>query len=307
MLLCGSCHTSIDKTPAGYPASDLTTQHNAFLEAIRFAASAAHTNSGAGLIVLGRHFSTKVGINPSQLQAAMWRDHLRPLRAPLTVELPELGEEGRDARYYRNVRTKLEDQIARELSHARGILGDEPCIGVVAIADMPSLMILGQVLGDRRRRKIYSSDRSTGLAWPDLDAKPAPFIIDLEDDDHGSRPTALVMSISADIPDRDIRSVLPNAAIARFSASERSYSYLKNFEFVGHFRDQLQGQLSVLEARSSQPINVFLAIPAALAIEFGALLSTNHRHSYRIYDRDRPTDEFRQHLALDSQSQELAA
>jgi len=307
MLLCASCHVDIDKTPDGYPAHDLTTQHEAFLEAVRFAANTAHTNPGAGLIVLGKHFSTKVRIEPSQLQAAMWRDKLRPARVPHIVELPELDEEGRDARYYRTVRLKLEDQIGRELTHARGVLGDEPWVAIAAIADMPSLMVLGQVLGDRRRRKIYSSNRTTGLAWPDLKASPAPFTFELGEEGDGSRPIALIMSVSAEIPDRDVRLVLPNATIARFSASEPAYSYLKNADFIGHFRDQIQRHLSVLEARSAQPIHVFPAIPAALAIEFGALLSTNHQHGYWIYDRDRPTDEFRHHLSLDSLTQERAA
>lgn len=298
MLLCGSCHTEIDKTPEGYPASDLTAQHELFLAAIRFAAESAHANPGAGLVVLGRHFSTKVRIDPSQLQAAMWRDSIRPLRPPHVVELPELDREGRDDRYYRNVRERLEDQIGRELTHARGVLGDEPWIALAAIADIPSLMILGQVIGDRRRRRIYSLNRDTGLRWSDPNALPEPFSIGEVPDDQAG-PLALVLSISAEVPDRDVLAALPNAKIVCFNAAEPAYGYVKNEKFIGHFRDQLQRTLSELEARSPDPIHIFAAIPAALAVEFGALLSTNHRHGYRIYDRDPPTNVFRFHLSLD--------
>ena len=175
MLLCGSCHTSIDKTPEGYPASDLTARHEAFLASIRFAAEDADTNPGAGLIVLGKHFSTRVRIEPSDLQKAMWRDRLNPLRPPHVIDLPELDQDGRDDRYYRNVRTRLEDQIERELTHAKGVHGDESWVGLAALADIPSLIILGQVIGDRRRRKLYSFDRQTGLRWSDPDAIPQPF------------------------------------------------------------------------------------------------------------------------------------
>ncbi|MNO05239.1 hypothetical protein D3C81_2265510 [compost metagenome] len=35
---------------------------------------------------------------------------------------------------------------------------------------------------------------------------------------------------------------------------------------------------------------MFAAIPAALAIEFGALLTTQHRHPYIIYDRGEKND-----------------
>jgi hypothetical protein len=54
----------------------------------------------------------------------------------------------------------------------------------------------------------------------------------------------------------------------------------------------LQARLSQLEAESDQPIHVFAAIPAALGIEFGALLSTQHAHRYVIYDREGESNAF---------------
>ncbi|KAF1003705.1 MAG: hypothetical protein GAK28_04472 [Luteibacter sp.] len=307
MLLCASCHVDIDKTPEGYPAQDLTYQHEAFLDAVKFAANSAHSNPGTGMIVLGQHFQTKVRIDPSQLQAAMWRDCIRPVGAPLIVELPEPDQEGRDDRYYRAVRSRLDKNIRRDLSPARSVLGDEPWLGVAAIADIPSLVILGKMLGDRRRRKIYSSDRTTGLVWRDGSAVASPFTFDFNGDGDETRPIALVISISAFIPERDVHAVLPNASVARFTAAAPSYDYVQNADFIGHFRDQIQRRLSELEAYSPLPIHVLPAIPAALAIEFGAVLSTNHQHCYWIYDRDGPTDAFRRHVSLDHLSKEYAA
>ncbi|MFV3017588.1 HNH endonuclease, partial [Pseudomonas sp. KHB2.9] len=47
------------------------------------------------------------------------------------------------------------------------------------------------------------------------------------------------------------------------------------------------------------------AIPAALAIEFGALLTTQHQHTYLIFDRDKENhDRFTQTLQLGSVAQE---
>ncbi|MDT4872152.1 SMODS-associated and fused to various effectors sensor domain protein [compost metagenome] len=65
---------------------------------------------------------------------------------------------------------------------------------------------------------------------------------------------------------------------------------VKNRAVINAFRDALQLHLSALEARSPDPIHVFAAIPAALAIEFGALLTTQHRHPYIIYDRGEKND-----------------
>jgi hypothetical protein len=43
---------------------------------------------------------------------------------------------------------------------------------------------------------------------------------------------------------------------------------------------------------------LFAAIPAAIALEFGALLSTNHAHRYVIYDREGGSNRFAKMMEL---------
>ncbi|AHD17294.1 hypothetical protein C163_20275 [Pseudomonas sp. FGI182] len=62
---------------------------------------------------------------------------------------------------------------------------------------------------------------------------------------------------------------------------------VRNRRVIHAFRDALQIQISQLEAQTLEEIHVFAAIPAAFAIEFGALLTTQHQHSYAVYDRDK--------------------
>ncbi|MCY1439776.1 SMODS-associated and fused to various effectors sensor domain protein [compost metagenome] len=84
--------------------------------------------------------------------------------------------------------------------------------------------------------------------------------------------------------------MLPSAHIVEFTIEAPNYAMVKNRAVINAFRDALQLHLSALEARSPDPIHVFAAIPAALAIEFGALLTTQHRHPYIIYDRGEKND-----------------
>lgn len=296
MLLCGVCHDEIDKTPNHYPAEDLTAQHEAFLEAIRFAATRAKAHAGQGFLIQGNHFENLARIDPTQIQTALWRDHIRPLGRPLIIDLPKLDGGVRDDDYYKAVRRRIQHLIDRLLPAAQSEDGDGPVIGVAGIADMPSLMIAGQTLGDRRRRKVYSHDRTTGLAWAGPSAEPKDFGFFFDPQAPG--PVALVLEISAPLPLDDVRAAAPDANIARFTAAELSYAYIQNERFIHHFREQLQPYLGVLEAHSQEPIHLFMAIPAALAFELGALLSTNHRHPYRVYDRDDHTKQFRHHLTL---------
>lgn len=297
MLLCGVCHDEIDKTSDHYPAEDLTAQHEAFVEAIRFAATRAKAHTGQGVLIQGNHFETITRIDPTQIQSALWRDHTRPLGRPLTIDLPTLDGGVRDDAYHFAVQKRLAHAIERHVPVAQSEDGDGLVIGVAGIADMPSMMIAGKLFGDRRRLKVYSHDRTTGLVWPDAAAEPKDFNFDFDPQTPG--PIALVLEISAPLPLDEIRAAVPGANIARFTAAEPSYAYIRNEGFIHSFREQLQPRLGVLEAHSAEPIHLFMAIPAALAFELGAVLSTNHRHPYYVYDRDDRTKQFRHHVNFD--------
>lgn len=92
--------------------------------------------------------------------------------------------------------------------------------------------------------------------------------------------------------------MLPDVRIASFTIPEPSYAMVSNRNVINTFRDELQKHLSQLEAESEQPISVFAAIPAALAIEFGALLTTQHQHPYVIFDRESNSNQFRSMLTI---------
>ncbi|MCY1439372.1 SMODS-associated and fused to various effectors sensor domain protein [compost metagenome] len=100
--------------------------------------------------------------------------------------------------------------------------------------------------------------------------------------------------------------VLPGARIAELTIPVPSYSMVQNRRVIHAFRDALQIRLSQLEALTPNPIHVFSAIPAALAIEFGALLTTQHQHQYLIFDRDRENqNRFTQTLHLGLAAREV--
>jgi 5-methylcytosine-specific restriction endonuclease McrA len=284
MLLCPNCHKSIDKTPDGvYPADDLTDRHQGFLERIHLAAMTPHNDFGVGIIVLGKHFSTASSIEPTEVQRAMFAEGVRPHTKPHVLVLPEIPDGVRDARYYHQVRLMLTRTIERELSAARSEAGDAALLAIAGLADIPSLMIAGRVMGDRRRRLIFSLDRDTRLRWPDPAAvRP---VYQYTPPPEGDGPVALVLSISASIPHDDVLAAVPGGRVATFAAEVPSTQHVKNAGFIAAFREQLQIRLSELEASTDHPIHLFAAIPVAYAVEFGALLSMNHQHGYRIYDR----------------------
>lgn len=283
LLACPGCHIKADTDADGYPALDLSGLHEAQTARIALAARTPHASKAITLVVLGGQFRTKNLIAKGDLERAMSAEGVTAVSTSPFVTLPEPMGAGRDRSYWTNVIQKIQFEVTRLLENARTFHGDVPLLAVAGLADMPSLMAVGQAIGDRMPRRIYSFHRFSGLQWPDIDAAPPAFRYTAPPP--GDGPLALVLSISAEIPERDVLAALPGARVAVLTVDEPSVLLVKNRGAIQAFVEALQMPLSGLEASSPEAIHVFPAIPAAFAIEFGAFLTMQHRHPYVIYDR----------------------
>lgn len=290
MLLCPGDHRRTDRSPEAYPIADLQQHHQAHVAQIRFAAERGETQRAQGLIVLGRHWATENVIRPRDLQEAMLAEGLWAEADPVVHVLPKPGRNGRDELYWQTVERSVDEQLEDRLAKRTSRHGDPLNLCVAGVADIPSLIRVGRQLGDRSNRFLYSRDRQYILQWPNPLAPPPEFLYVPPRD--GENPIALVLSLSAEVPHRDVLAALPDSRIATFTTPQPRYDLLQSRAAIHAFRKELQVRLSQLEAGSDHPIHVFSAIPAALAIEFGALLSTQHAHRYVIYDREGESNAF---------------
>lgn len=301
MLLCPGCHDKIDRDADGYPERDLTGLHQAYLERIRLAATTPDAGRAIPVIVQSQHFSTTNDIAARDLLMAMSAEGLTAFDYEVKIVLPTPGPRGRDDTYWQNIKDIIQHDLEGQLRRRGGRYGDPPALAVVGIADIPALMLLGQSIGDRSNRLLFSFNRESRLSWPDQSAEPPAFQFTPPPDGEG--PIALVLSISAQVPHRDVLTALPGARIAEFTIPAPSYMMVRNRRVIHAFRNELQIYLSQLEALTSDAIHVFPAIPAALAIEFGALLTTQHQHPYLVFDRDE-SDQFKSTLYIGPHGQE---
>lgn len=285
MLLCPSCHDKIDRDADGYPEYDLSNLHQEYRERIQLAATTPNDGRAIPIIVQSQHFETNNEISERDLLVAMSAEGLTAYDHPIKIIIQEPGPHGRDQSYWQSIEELIKHRLEQQLRRRGGIYGDEPTLAVVGLADIPALIVLGQALGDRSKRLLFSCSREHRLNWPNQSAEPPDFLFNPPED--GDGPLALVLSISAHVPFRDVKEVLPSARIAEITIPEPSYAMVQNRRIIHVFRDVLQIHLSKLEASTEKSIHVFAAIPAALAIEFGALLTTQHQHPYLIFDRDR--------------------
>lgn len=284
MLLCPGCHDKIDRDSEGYPKTDLTPLHQAFRERVQLAASTPDGGRAIALIVQSQHHKTVNEISERDLLTAMSSEGLTAIDHPIKITFRPPDPQGRDDGYWQNIKDDIQYKLEGQLKRRGGQHGDAPTLALVGLADIPALMVLGQAIGDRSKRLLFSSNREHGLSWPDQDAVPPEY--SFTPPSSGSGPIALILSISAQIPDRDVHEALPDARVAELSIPDPNYMMVKNRNVIHAFRNALQECLSQIEAMTADTIHVFSAIPAALAIEFGALLTTNHQRQYLIYDRE---------------------
>lgn len=304
MLLCPGCHDKIDRDGDGYPENDLSGLHQAYIERIRLAATTPDGGRAIPVIVQSQHFATVNDIPVRDLLVAMSSEGLTAFDQGIKITFPPPGPRGRDAIYWQNIKDSILHDLEQQLKRRGGAYGDAPALAVVGLADIPALILLGQAIGDRSKRLLFSFSREHHLRWPDQTAEPPMFLFTHPPE--GDAPLALVLSISAYVPHCDIETALPGVRIAELSIPEPSYAMVQNRRVIHAFRDALQIRLSQLEAMGAGTIHVFAAIPAALAIEFGALLTTQHQHSYLIFDRDKDAqNQYKPTLQLGFQTQEL--
>ena len=213
------------------------------------------------------------------LTEGLWADgniEVIHLRAP--------GQNGRDEMYWRCVEQDIAERLHGRLEVRTSTWGDALSLAVVAVADIPSLMRVGRQLGDRSNRHLFSRDRMHGLMWPDLNAPPPKFTF--TPPAAGDGPIALVVDLLATLPEHAVCDVLPDARVARFTTLNPDYSLIRNRGTIDAFRSALQPALGRLAANTRTSIHLFAVLPAALAVEFGALLSTHYTHHFIVYDRN---------------------
>lgn len=252
MLLCPGCHDKIDRDAEGYPENDLSGLHQAYLERIRLAATTPDGGRAIPVIVQSQHFTTVNDIAVRDLLTAMSSEGLTAFDHGIKIIFPPPGPRGRDDVYWQNIKDSIQHDLDQQLRRRGGTYGDAPALAVVGIADIPALMLLGQAIGDRSKRLLFSFNREHHLRWPDQSAEPPVFLFTPPPD--GDAPLALVLSISAQVPHRDVNDALPGVRIAELSIQEPSYAMVQNRRVIHAFRDALQIRLSQLEAMTESTI-----------------------------------------------------
>lgn len=287
IMMCPSCHTVIDEGgAANFPEALLRqwkTEHEAAIELL---GSIKGDKRARVLICTGKIRGAPCNIEIGAALQATIRAGYRPIAAPSPIALFDRSSADGSPDWWKAQAFQLVEDLKVAMNTQRG---RETALAVFAIAEMPTLILLGFLLGDEQQMIPFQSDRSSGGScdFQDLGG-PAVGFTTTYPASIGREGVALVLSITAPIDhERVVRSVgadlLP---IVEIRANEMGRQMVKSLATVEAFRRCVIDCIDRIEqlAGTKIPISVFPAMPAPLAVAFGATIMPKAPLRLSIFD-----------------------
>lgn len=164
--------------------------------------------------------------------------------------------------------------------------GDTDCISVFALAPQPLLVKLGTKLSDLHRVKVFQKHREP-CTWKWLSQNEANPMRIIEPEDKSQKPV-LVFALSASaISERVKARYGESASIWIVIAENPNNDMLRSEDQLQEFRRTTRSVLDKINtATTADSVDVFMAMPAACAVELGRVWMPKADKTLVLYDKN---------------------
>lgn len=238
-------------------------------------------------------FAASIGDNEALVStqaifAAMPPDHHPASGQTLDLEMVGCAFRDNEPAYWAFQRENLRRQFEAKL---RGRVERQEIrhLSVFALAPQPLLIELGRLLCDIVPAAIRQRHREPATWRWQANQLPMTFEVS-EPDVEATGSVALKLGVSATVVDTRIRSVLgPDTAVWSLCAEQPHNDILRRPEDQAVFRGTLRRLYDRIKARHGEgnPIHIFPALPASLAVEVGRVWMPKSDLPLRLYDNHR--------------------
>lgn len=303
MLMCHGHHREIDdrETRHKYPVERLLAMKAAHEH--RIAVQTSIASDKATNIV---RFGARIGQNQALLALPDMQNAVLPNRYPavtgsIDLELVGCKYEDHEEQYWRiqqeNLRRNFQAQVGGRIER-----NDVRHYSVFALAPQPLLIELGRQLSDIVPADVYQRHREPSTwSWPS-DGPEIEF--ELRRPHQTKSQIALVLGISSPISDDRIVSTLGSeVSIWSVTAKGAHNDILKVRSSQENFRALARSILRDIKTAHGEAalINVFPAMPVALAVELGRIWMPKADLPMTIYDQNRVSGGFIKTLEIKSE------
>lgn len=167
---------------------------------------------------------------------------------------------------------------------------DIDCVSVFALAPQPLLVKLGTMLSDLHKVKVYQKHREPDTwKWQEI-TEPNPMRIVKPQDT--SKTPVLVFSLSAKAISNRVRNRFgDDASIWEVTAEDPNNDMLRSADQLVEFRQLTRKVLDDINSFSGfDSVKVFMAMPAACAVELGRVLMPKADKKLVLFDKNNAVD-----------------
>lgn len=286
MLMCDAHHRRIDRDDVvGHSVERLRTMKDSHEQRVELL-GALGPEKRSHVVLYGAN----IGQHNAPLSLAKAADAMLPERYPAESRPISLGMANSvlrdDGELYWEIEAGQLKKLVEQQVKPRLAQGEINHLSVFGLAPQPLLMLLGYLLCDIPAADVYQLHREPpDWRWQN---GPDSFEYIVREPVSSNGTPALVLSLSADITDDRIVTVVPAAAVWRVDVPDPDNDFLKGREQAQRFRETIRRLLNRIKAVHGEQaiIHVFPAMPVALAIEFGRVVMPKADLPLRIYDQN---------------------
>ena len=283
MLLCHTCHKLIDDHPEEHTVEKLQQRKKQYESSVKNAIDSLRPRAMNVVILTAPLGGANVEISKQDCHEALSNYGLTVKNPePFNIALQDGADDLKKEMEYASKRLTLYEETVRDSSNGY--------TAIFAIAPQPILIGMGLALGDDDTIRVFQRNREgAGWSWNDK-AEPNRFVFDGSGSSMGdAEDAALILSISGEINEESIPTILKDSSIPRFRlrASRQGLTSISREDDWFAFKEQ--AALASFKIHESCPnvkkVHVFPAMPTSANIAFGMAWNTRLIPELVVYEK----------------------
>lgn len=289
MLMCHDHHRLIDhEQVAEHTVDRLRAMKKKHEDRVRKVTEIAAAKISVPVVYGTNIGKEAVSIPRRELAQAMLPDNY-PTENVVTISCQNSGLHDSQELFWQAEVAQLEQKYNEFL---KPLIGKEDidCVSVFALAPQPLLVKLGTMLSDLHKVKVYQKHREPDTwKWQEI-TEPNPIRIVRPQDT--SKTPVLVFSLSAKAISNRVRNRFgDDASIWEVTAEDPNNDMLRSADQLAEFRQLTRKVLDDINASSGfDSLKVFMAMPAACAVELGRVLMPKADKKLVLFDKNNAMD-----------------
>ena len=289
MLMCHDHHRLIDhEQVAEHTVDRLRAMKKKHEDRVREVTEIAAAKISVPVVYGTNIGKEAVSISRRELAQAMLPDNY-PTENIVTISCQNSGLHDSQELFWQAEVAQLEQKYNESLKPLIG-REDIDCVSVFALAPQPLLVKLGTMLSDLHKVKVYQKHREPDTwKWQEI-TEPNPIRIVRPQDT--SKTPVLVFSLSAKAISNRVRNRFgDDASIWEVTAEDPNNDMLRSADQLAEFRQLTRKVLDDINASSGfDSLKVFMAMPAACAVELGRVLMPKADKKLVLFDKNNAVD-----------------